>query len=198
MTLDWGALIGGVATAAAAGGGLVLTARQIRLSRENDERANVVDERNNRWRRVELVRVMTAQLDADDEVQFCLRALDWGVGPLPIPARHRSLFPDKIEIMEQDTEKMERALQVSLDKGWRDPEFLVYRHSFDRFFTEIETFIIYGRRLGEEFIEDMGLTYYVRLIRKPPYLHSDDGASPLKPFIAAFYEELHKLIWPNG
>jgi len=195
---DWGALFGGLATAVAAGGGLVLTARQIQHSTENDERARAVDERNNRWRRVELVRVVTAQLDADEEVQFCLRALDWGIGPLPVPTCHRSLFPDRNELMEQDTEKMERALKVALTGNWRDPEYLVYRHSFDRFFTVIERVITYGRRLGEEFTADVGLTYYTKLIRDPPYLPSDGGQSPLKPFIARFYEELHELIWPTG
>jgi hypothetical protein len=58
MELELGASIGGLATAAA-GVGLVLTARQIRLSREADERIN-------RWRRVKFVRSVINQLDADD------------------------------------------------------------------------------------------------------------------------------------
>jgi hypothetical protein len=189
MDLELGALLGGLATAAAAGGGLLLTARQIRISREEDERGN-------RWRRVEFVRSVVDQMNNDEEIQFCLRALDWGVGPLPVPPKHRCLFSDRRDVMEHDPALMERALGVSLPADWdKHREVLVYRLSFDYLFTVIENVVTYGERLGDEFTDDVGLTYYKELIRRPPYLKERDGRSPFFDFIKAFHGQLHALIW---
>ena len=189
MELELGALIGGLATATAAGLGLVLTARQIRLSREAEEQIN-------RWRGVEFVRSVINQLDGDDEVQFCLRALDWGVGPLVVPVKHRALFRDQRQVMEHDTEKMERALHVRLSPEWEKyPEILVYRLAFDHFFTAIESVVTYGRRLEDDFLRDIGMSYCKDLIRHPPYMKSDDGESPISDFVRNFYKDLLGLIW---
>jgi hypothetical protein len=189
MELELGALIGGLATAAAAGYGLVLTARQIRISREYDER-------NNRWRRVQFVQAVVNQLDNDEEIQFCLRALDWGVGPLPIPSKHRCLFPDRRDVINHNTAIMERALGVNLPEDWgANREVLVYRLSFDHFFTALKNVVAYGNRLGDEFTDDLGLSYYIGLIREPPYLKTRNGMSPIVDFVKFFYEDLHRLIW---
>jgi hypothetical protein len=188
MDLELGALIGGLATAGAAGIGLVLTARQIRLSRESDER-------NYLWRRAEFVRSVVDKLDNDEEVQFCLRALDWGVGPIPVPSTHRLLFEDRREVMTHDARTMERALQVHSPSDWNAKrEILVYRLSFDHFFTVITNVMTYGARLGEEFTEDVGLSYYKDLIRLPPYM-PHESTSPLFDFVKMFYPELCGLIW---
>lgn len=191
IDLELGALIGGLATAAAAGVGLVLTARQIRLSRESDELSY-------RWRRVDFVRSVVDKLNDDEEVQFCLRALDWGGGPIPVPSRHRVLFEDRRKVMKHDAGMMERALQVQLPSDWdRNREILVYRLAFDHFFTAITNVITYGTRLGEEFTEDVGLSYYKDLIRSPPYM-SHRGMSPFFDFVRKFYPELCELIWRGG
>jgi len=191
QTFDYGAAVGGLVTALAAGGGLILTSWQIKLSRASDERAN-------QWRRVEFVRTIVDQLDADEEVRFCQRALDWGVGPLPIPSRHRMLFEEQQTQIEQDTGKMERALRVKLEPDWRDPEMLLYRHCFDHFFSVIENIVRYGDRLGDEFIEDVGLGYHIELIKEPPYLGQLVGQSPLYDFISAYYSKLSEFIWAHG
>jgi hypothetical protein len=189
MDLELGALIGGLATAAAAGVGLFLTARQIGISRDTDERSN-------RWRRVEFVRSVVDQLNDDEEVQFCLRALDWGVGPLPVPGKHRCLFADRRDVMDHDIERMERALQVQLPPDWdKCREILVYRLSFDHLFTVIENVVTYGARLGDEFTHDVGLSYYTEQIRAPPYLRKKDGQSPFLDFVKTFYKDLQPLIW---
>jgi hypothetical protein len=189
MELELGALLGGLATAAAAGGGLILTARQIRMSREDNERGN-------RWRRVEFVRMVVDQLNNDEEIQFCLRALDWGVGPLSVPSKHRCLFPDRRDVMKHDTTIMERSLRVNLPEDWdRNREILVYRLSFDHLFTVMENVVTYGERLGDEFTDDVGLSYYKEQIREPPYLSERDGRSPFFDFVEFFYVHLHALIW---
>jgi hypothetical protein len=188
MELELGALIGGLATAAAAGVGLVLTARQIRLARESDER-------NYAWRRIDFVRSVVDKLNEDEEVQFCLRALDWGVGPIQVPSKHRALFEDRREVMTHDAGTMERALQVELAQDFDSTrEILVYRLSFDHFFTVVTNVLTYGDRLGDEFMEDVGLSYYTDLIRSPPYM-SHPRTSPLFGFVKTFYPELCALIW---
>jgi hypothetical protein len=189
MELELGALIGGLATAAAAGVGLVLTARQIGLSRESDERSN-------RWRRVEFVRSVIDQLNADEEVQFCLRALDWGIGPISVPPKHRLIFEDRRDVIPHDTDIMEEALQIELSPKWTStPEILVYRLSFDHFFSAIANIVTFGARLGDEFTDDVGLSYYKDLIRSPPYLKWRSDTSPLFDFVKTFYPELCDLIW---
>jgi hypothetical protein len=190
LDLEVGALVGGLATAGAAGAGLYFTARQIRISRDDNERSN-------RWRRVEFVRSVVTQLQNDEEVQFCLRALDWGVGPLPVPSKHRSLFLDRRDVMSHDPGKMERAVKIILPEDWEEHrEILVYRLSFDHLFTTMENIVTYGVRLGDEFTQDVGLSYYIEQIRRPPYLRDDkQGLSPFSGFVKRFFEDLHGLIW---
>lgn len=190
--IDIGALIGGLATAAAAGAGLVFTARQIRLTRETDER-------NYAWRRTDFIRSVVDKLNEDDEVQFCMRALDWGEGPIPVPSRHRVLFLDRRDVMNHDADMMERSLRVQLDPDWDSHrEVLVYRLSFDHFFTVVTNVLTYGDRLGEEFTKDVDLFYYTDLIRSPPYMSQRGRVSPLFPFVERFYPELCARIWEKG
>jgi hypothetical protein len=84
---DWAALIGGVLQAAAIGGGVVFAGRQVRVSADQNKDAE-------RWRRIEFATSLTERLSTDEELALCARALDWGVGPLMVPAKYRVLFAE--------------------------------------------------------------------------------------------------------
>ena len=85
---DWATLIGGALQAAAVAAGLTFAGRQVRISAEQNRDAE-------RWRRTEFAASLMERLSKDDELALCTRALDWGVGPLIIPAKHKALFVDK-------------------------------------------------------------------------------------------------------
>jgi hypothetical protein len=84
---DWAALLGGALQAAAIGGGLIFAGRQVKISADQNKDAE-------RWRRTEFAASLMARLSKDEELALCARALDWGVGPLIVPAKYRTLFAE--------------------------------------------------------------------------------------------------------
>ena len=67
--------------------------------------------------------------------------------------------------------------------------------AFDHLFGVIENVATYGNRLGDEFTDDVGLSYFTKLIREPPYLKQRDGKSPFFEFSEHFYDDLYRQIW---
>jgi hypothetical protein len=192
-----GAFVGGLATA----GGLVYTAWQLHYSR--------IDQSDNEaWRRQEFARSLVDRLSSDEELAFCTRALDWGVGPLIIPQKYRVLFGQEKEeggnadktIIDHDPAIMANALKPHLDLGWKAPQALTYRYCFDAFFWYLEG-IAYQVRVRNVSKEQLvGLDYYLDLVRKPPYFSwtRKDGWArhPFRPFIKKYYRDLEGFLWP--
>jgi len=160
-----------------------------------------------KWKRAELARQLVERLSTDDELAFCTRALDWGIGPLVIPQKHRPLFPDDRIVMEHDLDVLRDALHPGLLPGWREPEALTYRHSFDAFFT-------YLLRVADQVTSEhvskeqlVGLDYYLDLVARPLYLApkddgegkgTSDGAEPgFRPFVERYYPNLTSFIWSD-
>src|SRR3954451_23189610 len=49
-------------------------------------------ERIKRWRVKDLAAQLVGQLTTDDELAFACQVLDWGIGPMIVPARYRPLL----------------------------------------------------------------------------------------------------------
>ncbi|MER9877956.1 MULTISPECIES: hypothetical protein [unclassified Mesorhizobium] len=178
-----GGLLGGLGTT----GGLIYAARQIQLARHEQQ----TDEQ---WRRTEFARGLVDQLSSNDELAFCTRSLEWGVGPLIIPEKHRVLFKPRRSTFEHDQSKMSAALKADLDVSWNAPEALTYRYCFDAFFSYIEKIRhhLHVKNVQEDQL--VGLGYYLQLIREPPYLDWET-AHPFLPFLDRYYPGLSGFIW---
>ena len=191
MDFDWAALTAGVMTSGVAGAGLIYAAQQIKLSR-NEQFSN------EQWKRTEFARNLIEHFSTDDELSFCTRALDWGVGPLVIPEKHRVLFPLGVATFEHDWTKLERSVAPGLDVGWRDPESLTYRYSFDAFFSYLESIQYHLDAENLTRKQLIGLDYYIDLMKKPIYA-SETNSRPVsevfRGFILKYYPTLEKFIW---
>ncbi len=191
MHFDLGAFAAGVLAAGAAAVGFYLTFRQLTLIRQEQQE-------NEKWRRLELARHIIEKISTDEEIMFCTRALDWGVGPLVIPAKHRFLFPPDTASFEINWARLERAVKPDLDSNWADPDMLTYRYSFDYFFTYLESVSHYVGKLDKELAEVSGLDYYLDMIRSPRYgrRFGNDRANVFRPFLQLWFAKLEALIWP--
>jgi len=180
-----------VLTAVITGFGLIYTGRQIQLARR--EHAE-----NERWRRTEFSRSLIGHLSTDDELAFCARALDWGVGPLIIPQKHRALFPKDQAKFIHDWPTLQAAVGAGLHAGWDEPEALTYRYSFDAFFAYLESIQYYVRAERATPEQLVGLDYYLELLRKPIYAAGPAPGSAsevFRPFVARYYPNLVEFIW---
>jgi hypothetical protein len=191
---DWVSAIGTLVGALGVVGGLLYTGTQIRTAR--------LDQQNTEhWRRSDFARALIDRLSTDDELSFCTRALDWGVGPLIVPEKYRVLFEPECARFDHRVDVMVVALRADLDVGWDSPEALTYRYCFDALFSYLDSIRQY---LADDLVHHnqlIGLNYYLTLVRDPPYVswHRDDSAShPFISFITRFYPELYKFIWKNS
>lgn len=107
-------------------------------------------QRAKRWRAGDLAQELLSDLSVDDELAFACQAIDWGIGPLIVPARHRPIMwtiavdpahptPRELgEVIDHDVKIMAAALQVQLPPAsLNNPLYLVYRYSFDKLFTHL-------------------------------------------------------------
>jgi hypothetical protein len=154
-------------------------------------------ERMKKWRAKDLATRLVDQLATDDELQFACQALDWGVGPMVVPARYRPLLtkrpedPDnptpreRGEIMDHDPTLMATAMEVRLAPGLKDtPAGLVYRYCFDKLFSHLAN--IYRLQVdGQVRIDDLdGLKYWIRKIANYPYGPTEKrGGLMFQPFV---------------
>ena len=131
-----------------------------------------------KWRAKDLAARLVDQLSTDDELAFACQALDWGVGPMVVPARYRPLLfrspadPDnptseeRGEIMGHDPAAfMAKALEGTLAPGLKDqPAGLIYRYCFDKLFSHLAN-INRLRMDGQVKIKDLdSLKYWIRKI----------------------------------
>jgi hypothetical protein len=150
--------------------------------------------RTARWKAGDLAATLVAQLDTDEELALACRALDWGVGPLVVPARYRPLVEStRPGIMDHDPRLLAVAMRPLLrPEVLEDQRGLVYRYAFDRMFTFLQNV---NRLLeqGQLLLEDLhALRYWLARIAKYPYLKP--GKLVFQPFLhAAEYEDVMKL-----
>lgn len=153
-----------------------------------------------RWKRAEFSIAQTSRIWNDETIAFCCCAIDWGIGPLIIPAKFRSLFPVGTFTVEHDWDLMMRALRPQLDKSYTlkatQGQFLLYRRAFDEFFSYLDALAIY-RHLGVVTDQELSpLRDYFRQLREPGYWSDGDSKrtnvakeSVFGDFIKAFYFE---------
>lgn len=184
MDFDWAVFLGSILGALATAGSVYYASLQIK-SAALDQR------RNEAWRRADVARSLMQRLNVDEELSFCARALDWGVGPLLIPAKYLPLFPKDQKTIEHDPKIMTQALSVGLANDWRAPEALTYRYCFDAFFSYLDEIRSYSKRSlipREEFV---GIDYYLKLLKSPAYIQHDGGNEKVfLEFAARFYPDL--------
>lgn len=156
--------------------------------------------RAERWKRAEFSIAQTSRIWNDETIAFCCCAIDWGVGPLIIPAKFRSLFPVGTFTVEHDWDLMVRALRPQLDKSYTfkatQGQFLLYRRAFDEFFSYFDALAIYCH-LGVVTDQELSpLRDYFRQLREPGYWSDADSKrtnvakeSVFGDFIEAFYSE---------
>jgi hypothetical protein len=143
------------------------------------------------WKRSDLAATLVAQFDADEELAFACRALDWGIGPLIVPARYQPLQIDVDEsqraIMQHDTAIMYDAMRPNLQESTlKDPRGLIYRYCFDKLLSHLDHInqLVERRQLD---INDLDATRYwlERLARYEYPPHGHDTADVFQPFIKA-------------
>jgi hypothetical protein len=130
-----------------------------------------------RWKRAEFAISQLRLLSSDDVISFCCRAIDWGVGPLPIPGKYRFLFPRHVVTVEHSWELMAEALRPDLTDSWnqpaRAPQYLLYRYAFDDFFGYIDVLTLYR---SAEVVSDgdfAALHPYLTQVRQPKYWEAE-------------------------
>lgn len=196
MAFDWAQIVGAALTATVTGSGLFYAAQQIRLMREDQQLTRDEHRANEHWKRTEFARTLLEKFTTDDELAFCARALDWGVGPLVIPQKHRVLFSSENATFEHKWDVLERSVAAGLDVGWREPEALTYRYCFDAFFSYLETIKHHLDATNITPGQLAGLAYYLELFRRPQY-GSDQVKLTFQSFVMRYYPSLLEFIWPE-
>lgn len=148
-----------------------------------------------RWRQFDLAREAIDRLSSDEEFRLACQALDWGIGPLPIPKKYSYLFGGAqdstgkhapLVSFEHSPEVLDVAMRPALQPSTlADPRGLVYRGSLDSLFSHLDSV---GRavRLRQIRPEYLGaLSYWLRAISD--YQYADiDGKETFQPFVAAY------------
>jgi len=147
------------------------------------------------WKRNDLAAEIVNRVEGDEELAFACRALDWGTGPLVVPARHRPLLrkSEDSAVVGHDTWSMYVAMRPGLsEETLRDPRGLIYRYCFDKLLSHID----HTHRLlqqGQVRLEDVhGLRYWICKLAKYSYRPTDKagrkvrGIDVFQPFIAAY------------
>jgi hypothetical protein len=125
-----------------------------------------------RWKRAELAASYLQPLFEDDELVFALRCLDWSVGTIPVPERHRAMMEGK-ETIQHDPALLVEAMRPKLtDRVAASPQGMLYRLALDALFTRFEWIahrVGRGRR-GLIRIEDIpDLRYWMEMLSDWPY-----------------------------
>lgn len=153
-----------------------------------------------RWRAGDLAANLVSQLETDEELSFCCKALDWGIGPLLVPKRYQSLLEvaaaanekatplQRGEVMKQNRDLLYRALRPRLAIDVETERAgLVYRYCFDRFFGHLTNIyrLLDTRQIKKSELD--GLRYWLERVAKyeypPPGIQ---GEEVFQPFLAPF------------
>jgi hypothetical protein len=159
--------------------GAIYVVRNWRIANENAINAA-------RWKRAELAASYLAPLFSDDELAFALRCLDWGVGRMVVPEKHRIMMG--VSQVEHDPALVVRAMRPRLTPDVLEtPQAMLYRLAIDALFVRLE-FI--GHRVASGLItvaDIRDIESYLRLISDWPYApQGDRGTDVFRPFLEAF------------
>lgn len=132
-----------------------------------------------RWKRAELASTYLKELNANPELIFACRALDWNGGRLVVPDSLRPLFPAGKTVIDHSSGTLRHAMDpnLSLSQMVADPRLQLYRTTMDSFLSWLS---LVANALNRNLfvaadIEDVG--YWVRQIEQAGYM---------EPFIDAF------------
>ncbi|MGO8377711.1 hypothetical protein ACC745_18640 [Rhizobium ruizarguesonis] len=193
---DWATLASGLVGSVVTAASVFYGAGQVKLNAEQHRAAE-------NWKRLEFASALVERLTNDEELAFCTRALDWGVGPLIVPQKHRVLFRDGRIDIDHNWNKLARAVRPYLDPNGLEPELLVYRYCFDAFGGYLET-IARHIELGTASKEHLvGIGYFLSIIVDADYyaMLPDQMKIPnvterevFTGFLEAFYPETLRLL----
>lgn len=141
------------------------------------------------WKRAELANNYLKDFNANPELVFAGRCLDWNTGKLVLPENLRPYMPDEARFIQHDRRVFAKALDPNLRIGQMDddPRIQIYRTSIDSFLTWLS---LVASALDRKLflvadLQDVG--YWVAKIQSEVVLH---------PFIVAYgyQENIEKLI----
>lgn len=196
MDFDWATLIAGILGSAATLTGLLFAGRQIKQQVQEHQSAE-------RWRRTEFAAALLERLSSDEDLAFCARAIDWGVGPLLLPQKYRSLFPLGTVKCDHDWKQFAEAVTIQLGPRWNEPEQLTYRYCFDSFAAYLETVQRHIELRNVELSHLIGLRYYLDCVFDAAYyatvpesqrLPGVTTRSVFRPFLEHYYPEAWALV----
>src|ERR1700730_12296503 len=144
------------------------------------------------WKRAEFTGRQFEQLSKNEELAFACKSLDWGIGPLIVPTKYRTLYPDGQATINHDWNKLANALRQSININVvTDTDQLVYRYCFDAlfdYFDRLRVFVL----LDLVELEDLNsLAYYAALVEEPAYYSGSlSKREVFGGFIDVFYPNL--------
>lgn len=126
-----------------------------------------------RWKRAEFANNYMKDFNANPELVFAGRCLDWNGGRLVLPETLRAYTPDNAAFIEHDRRIFAEALRPDLPLGAMndDPRIQIYRTSIDTFLTWLS---LVASALDRELfmVEDIHeVGYWVAKIQSEVVLH---------------------------
>ena len=167
--------------------GAWLALQNWKLGEKNREMALKNSELTERWKRAELAASCMRPLFEDEECLFALRCIDWGVGEIPVPSRHRAMVEDR-EKIKHDCTLLAHAMEPTLRREIVDsPEGMLYRLALDTLFARLNWI---GHRISNDLItiDDVpDLQYWMRLLARWPYAPKGiDHSDVFVPFLKSY------------
>jgi len=151
------------------------------------------------WRKGDLAAALMQKLESDEELAFACQALDWGTGPIMVPARYRPMMkrfkmPDEA-VLDHSPHVMAQALEPMLNPDTlQSAQGLIYRHCFIKLFNHLEN-ISRLAASNQVTIDGLdGLDYWLRRIARYEYAAAGRQNEIFQPALAVFgYHKIPEL-----
>jgi hypothetical protein len=125
------------------------------------------------WKRAEFANTYMKDFNANEELVFAGRCLDWNGGRLALPQNLRACMPNNEAFIQHDRRIFAEALRPDLPLGGMDddPRIQIYRISMDSFLTwlSLVTSALDRKLFHVADIQDVG--YWVAKIQSEVVLH---------------------------
>jgi hypothetical protein len=152
------------------------------------------------WRKGDLAAALMSRLESDEELAFAIQSLDWGTGPILVPARYRPLMKkfkmDDEAVLDHAPEILASALEPKLNFATlSSAQGLIYRHCFVKLFNHLENVsrLVDSKQVA---VEDLrGLDFWLRNIASYDYAPSNRSREEIfQPSLAVFgYDSIPRL-----
>lgn len=133
------------ATTVAAGSGVWIALKNWRAGEDNRKvslehlRVAAINSENAaKWKRAELAAEYIRPLLEDEETVFALRSIDWEIGTMPIPERHRAMMQDERTIRHDCGLLAEAMVPELTARAANSHQAILYRLCMDTLFTRLE------------------------------------------------------------